>query len=134
MGEHGDSEFVAWSTANVSSTPINKIFTKKQMATIEKETARAAYEIIQRKHSTYYGIGIIMTQLVESVLRDSKRVVPVSTEPGSTYGIKGICVGVPCVIGRGGVEKVWKAPLSASELAKLKKSAELLKKTLKGVK
>ncbi|MBN2087082.1 L-lactate dehydrogenase [Candidatus Peregrinibacteria bacterium] len=134
MGEHGDSEFVAWSTANVSSTPINKVLMKKQMKDIEKKTRRAAYEIIQRKRATYYGIGIVLTELVEAVLMDKKKVVPISTIPGSVYGIKDMSLGVPCIIGRGGAERVWKVLLSKSELAKLKKSAQLLKKTLREAK
>jgi len=134
MGEHGDSEFVAWSTANVSSMPMAKLLTKKQMKEIEKSTRRAAYEIIQRKRATYYGIGIVIAELVEAVLKDTKKVVPVSTIPGSAYGIKDMSVGVPCVLGRGGAEKVWKVPLSKAELTKLKKSAALLKKTMKGAK
>ena len=133
MGEHGDSEFVPWSIANVSSMPMKKLLTAKQMNTIEKKTMRAAYEIIQRKRSTYYGIGSVITELVEAVLHDKKSIIPVSTEPGSAYGIKGICLGVPCVLGRRGVEKVWKAPLTKPELAKLKKSAKVLKGYLRRV-
>lgn len=134
MGEHGDSEFVAWSTANVSSMPMSKLLTKKQMKDIQTKTMRAAYEIIQRKRATYYGIGLVICELVEAVLKDSKKIVPVSTIPGSVYGITDMSVGVPCVIGRGGAEKVWKVPLNADEMKKLKKSAELLKKTMKGAK
>lgn len=134
MGEHGDSEFVAWSLVNVSSTPIKDLFSTKQMKEIEHQTRRAAYEIIQRKRATYYGIGVVITELVEAVLHDSKSVTPVSTIPGAAYGIKDMSVGVPAVLGRRGVEKVWKIPLTKSELAKLKKSATLLKKILKGVK
>ena len=119
----------------VEGKSINGIdFTKKKMSDIEKATRRAAYEIIQRKRATYYGIGIVISQLVETVLKDNKRIIPVSTEPGASYGIRGICVGVPSVLGRNGVEKVWKVPLSAGELKKLKKSADLLKKTLKNSK
>jgi len=134
LGEHGDSEFVAWSLMNVSCVPIKKIITTKQMNVIEKKTMRAAYEIIQRKRATYYGIGIVITEIVEAVLNDKKMILPVSTVPGVTYGIKDMSIGVPAIIGRSGVEKVWKLPLSKSELAKLKKSANLLKKILKGVK
>lgn len=134
MGEHGDSEFVAWSRVNVSSTPIKDLFSAKQMKQIEHETRRAAYEIIQRKRATYYGIGVVITELVESVLHDKKSVTPVSTVPGAAYGIKDMSVGVPAVLGRRGVEKVWKIPLTKVELGKLKKSANLLKKILKGVK
>ncbi len=134
MGEHGDSEFVAWSRCNVSSTPVKDLFTAKQMKEIEHQTRRAAYEIIQRKRATYYGIGVVICELVESVLNDKKFVTPVSTIPGTAYGIKDMSVGVPAVLGRRGVEKVWKVPLTKGELGKLKKSANLLKKILKGVK
>ena len=133
MGEHGDSEFVAWSRCNVSSTPIKDLLTGKQMKDIEYRTRRAAYEIIQRKRATYYGIGVVITELVEDVLHDKKAVTPVSTVPGSAYGISDMSVGVPAVIGRKGVEKVWKVPLTKGELGKLKKSAAMLKKILKGV-
>ncbi len=132
MGEHGDSEFVPWSIANVSGIPMDKLLTKKQMADIEKKTMRAAYEIIQRKRATYYGIGVVITELVENVLHDRKFVIPVSTEPIS-YGIKGICLGVPSVLGRRGVEKVWKLDLTKGEMGKLKKSANILKGYLKSV-
>ncbi|MBN1258436.1 L-lactate dehydrogenase [Candidatus Peregrinibacteria bacterium] len=132
MGEHGDSEFVAWSLTNVSGIPVAKLLTKKQMGNIAEKTKKAAYEIIQRKRATYYGIGVVATELCEAVLKDKKFITPVSTEPGAAYGITGMCVGVPAIIGRKGVEKVWPVPLSADEKKKLKKSADLLKKIMKG--
>ena len=134
MGEHGDSEFVAWSLCNVSGMPAKKLLTAKQMKGIEEKTRRAAYEIIQRKRATYYGIGVVISELVEAVLHDKKFVTPVSTIPGAAYGIKDMSVGVPAVIGRQGVEKVWKTPLIMAEMAKLRKSAKLLKGILKGIK
>lgn len=134
MGEHGDSEFVAWSLANVSTIPVKKLLTAKKMQEIEKKTMRAAYEIIQRKRATYYGIGVVVTEIVEAVLHDKKLILPVSTIPGSAYGIKDISIGVPAMIGRKGVEKVWPVNLSLDEKAKLKKSASMLKSILKGVK
>ncbi len=132
MGEHGDSEFVAWSTANVSSMPVSKLLTGKQMKEMQEKTKKAAYEIIQRKRSTYYGIGLVAAEIVDAVLHDKKIITPVSTEPGPAYGITGICLGVPAVIGRKGVEKVWPVQLSADEKRKLKTSADLLKKIMKG--
>ncbi|MFH0820718.1 MAG: L-lactate dehydrogenase [Candidatus Peregrinibacteria bacterium] len=133
LGEHGDSEFVAWSLTNVSSVPATKLLTAKQKKDLEYKTMRAAYEIIQLKKATYYGIGVVVAELVEAVLHDKKFIVPVSTEPGGAYGIKGICLGVPCVLGRGGVERVWPIPLDSAEKKKLKKSAHLLKKILRHV-
>ena len=134
LGEHGDSEFVAWSATNVSGVRATDLFTPKEMKEIATKTMRAAYEIIQRKQATYYGIGVVVVELVERVLRDQKFITPVSTEPGAAYGIHGISLGVPAVLGRRGVERVWKVPLTAAEMAKLKKSADLLKGYWKGVK
>lgn len=134
MGEHGDSEFVAWSLTNVSGIPVAKLLTKKQMGEIAEKTKTAAYEIIQRKRATYYGIGVVAAELCEAVLKDKKFITPVSTEPGAAYGIAGMCVGVPAVIGRKGVEKVWPVQLSTDEKKKLKKSADLLKKIMRGAK
>jgi L-lactate dehydrogenase len=134
MGEHGDSEFVAWSISNVASMPMKKLLTAAQMKEIEQKTMRAAYEIIQRKRATYYGIGVVITEIVEAVLHDKKMILPVSTVPGSVYGINNMSLGVPCVIGRKGVEQVWKVPLSPQELNKLKRSAALLRKTMEGAK
>jgi L-lactate dehydrogenase len=133
MGEHGDSEFVPWSLANASGVKVADVLTAKEMKEIETKTMRAAYEIIQRKQATYYGIGVVVLDLVERVLRDQKFITPVSTEPGVAYGIHGISLGVPAVLGRRGVEKVWKVPLTKSEQAKLEKSAKLLKGYLKGI-
>ena len=75
----------------------------------------------------------MITELVEAVLHDKKMVTPVSTVPGAAYGINDMSVGVPSVIGRQGVEKVWKIPLTMGEKAKLKKSATMLRNILKGV-
>lgn len=133
LGEHGDSEFAAWSMSTASGVPLAKLLTNAQMKTLEDKTRRAAYEIIQRKRATYYGIGVVITELVEAVLNDKKMIIPVSTEPGTRYGIKGICLGVPAVLGRCGIESVWKLPLNASESKKLKKSATLLKGYLKSI-
>lgn len=133
MGEHGDSEFVPWSISNVSSVPMKKLLTAKDMKEVETKTMRAAYEIIQRKRATYYGIGSVITELVEAVLHDRKSVIPVSTEPGSAYGIKGVCLGVPTILGRCGAEKVWKVDLTKPEMAKLKKSAAILKRYIKSI-
>lgn len=133
MGEHGDSEFVAWHSGTVSGVPMKKLFTAKQMKAIEYKTMRAAYEIIQRKRATYYGIGVVITEIVEAVLHDKKQIIPVSTEP-VPYGVRGISMGVPAVLGRCGVERVWKVELSANEKKKFMKSAKLLKSYLKAAK
>ena len=134
MGEHGDSEFVPWSLVNVASIPAQKLLTKKQTDAIEKQTREAAYEIIQRKRATYYGIGVVLTELVENVLHDKKSIVPVSTIPGKDYGMSDVSLGVPAVIGRCGVLNVWPVALNADEKKKLKYSAEVLRGILQKIK
>lgn len=134
MGEHGDSEFVPWSLVNVSTKFAKELLTSAQMRGIEKKTMRAAYEIIQRKRATYYGIGVVLTELAEAVLHDTKIIIPLSTEPGAAYGIHRISLGVPCVLGRRGIEKVWPLKLNATEQKKLQYSAKILKGYLKQIK
>ncbi len=131
MGEHGDSEFVPWSLVNISGVPAKELLTAAEMKGIEQKTMKAAYEIIQRKHSTYYGIGVVVTELCEAILHDKKFIMPVSAEPGTAYGIHDVFLGVPAVLGRRGVEKVWPLPLNAAEKAKLQKSANILRGYLK---
>ncbi len=130
LGEHGDTEFTAWSTVNVSTVPASELLSKKQMDAIEKSTREKAYEIIKRKKATYYGIGVVATEIVEAIMQDEQRILPISTEPGKDYGITGISLGVPAVIGRSGVEKVWKVDLTAEEEKKLQASADKLKDIL----
>jgi len=132
LGEHGDSAFIPWSTASIAGVPATTIFSEEEMCEAEKKTKGAGGEIIQLKHSTYYGIAAVMTRIVDIVLKDKKQVVPVSTDP-DVYGITGVSLGVPAIIGRRGVEKVWKLDLTDDEKVKLENSANVLKGVLGGI-
>lgn len=135
MGEHGDSEFVAWSTVNVGGMPINKIksVNKKILTNIETKVKKEAYEIINRKGATFYGIGLVVSDIIEAILLNQHRIMPITSRLTNYNGINDICVGVPTVIGRSGVEKIWPVQLNAEEKKKLKKSASTLKGYLKEV-
>jgi L-lactate dehydrogenase len=133
LGEHGDLSFVAWSSVNVGTKPIINLLNKKELELIEQHVKKAAYEIIQRKHATYYGIAMVVAELVEAVLQDKKLIMPVATEPIEHYKIKGICLSVPAVLGRRGLERIWPIELTKAEMEKLKHSADELKKVLKKV-
>lgn len=133
LGEHGDSGFIPWSTVNVAGVSADSLLKTEEMCELERQTMRSAYEIIKRKHATYFGIGVLLVQLAESVLHDRKTIIPVSTEPGEAYGITGISLGVPAIIGRGGVERIWPLTLRSDEVSKLHHSAEILTGFWKGL-
>lgn len=132
FGEHGDSEFVAWSSVTIGGVPIKKLphFTQKQAKKIEEAVRKEAYTIIERKGATYYGIGLSVANIVKAILYDQHLILPVSSRLNNWNGISGVCLGALAVIGRCGVEKHWPMQLSAAEKQKLKRSAKILKKYL----
>lgn len=125
VGEHGDSEFVAWSAANIAGVPLLEFqkLTTQEMVEIERKTKMEAYEIIRLKGATYYGIGMCVAAICKAMVYDQRRVIPVSC-----YVEKlGAVLGMPAVVGERGVERVVELILNAEEAAKLQKSAEKLK-------
>ena len=135
LGEHGDSEFVAWSTVTVGGTPLNKtkLLDKKQYTKIAERVKKEAYEIINRKGATFYGIAIVISEIIEAILYDQHKIMPISARLNNWQGIDNVCLGVPTVIGRSGVIKHWPINLNATEKNKLQKSASTLKNYLKSI-
>ena len=138
VGEHGDSEIAVWSTANVAGVPINKFcelrghFNHVQaMKQIADDVKNAAYEIIERKKATYYGIAMAIKRICEAIVRDEKSVLPVSNMMHGAYGIEDITLSMPAVVGKNGVEVQMPISLSMEEATALKKSADILKETAK---
>lgn len=134
VGEHGDSEIAVWSTANVAGVPINKFcelrghFNHVQaMKQIADDVKNAAYEIIERKKATYYGIAMAIKRICEAIVRDEKSVLPVSNMMHGAYGIEDITLSMPAVVGKNGVEVQMPISLSMEEATALKKSADILK-------
>ncbi|MFA6693411.1 MAG: L-lactate dehydrogenase, partial [Bacillota bacterium] len=133
IGEHGDSELPVWSTATVGGVPINKFCHKHPpdicQATLDQifdEVKNAAYEIIARKGATYYAIGWGLKRLVQAIIMDQKSVLTVSTLLDDYHGISDVCLGIPAVVGRAGVDRIVELELSEDELVKLSDSARLL--------
>lgn len=129
LGEHGDSEFVAWSTVTVGGVPVDKLkqITAKDKREIEKKVKKEAYEIINRKGATFYGIALVLSDIIEAILYNQHKIMPISSLLLECQGVKNVCLGMPAVLGRNGVEKIWPLALNASEKKKLQKSAEVLK-------
>lgn len=132
LGEHGDSEFAAWSTVSAGGANIRGWagYDPAAMAKLFEEVRTAAYEIIRRKRATYYAIGAAVGVLAEAVLRDQRSVLPVSVPAAGRYGITGVCLSLPCVLGRGGVVQVLEPPLEPEEVAALRRSASVLSAAL----
>lgn len=125
LGEHGDSEFVAWSTVDDAEK-----ISQKERDDLEEQVRTAAYKIIEGKGATYFGIGSATVEILSSILFDSERVFPVSVPLNGEYGIKGISLGVPAKIGAGGIESVIEKELLLEEQEKLRQSAQKLKTIL----
>ena len=93
----------------------------------------SAYEIIDKKGATYYGIAMSVRRICESIVRDERSILPVSSLITGHYGLTDICMGVPSILGREGVERVLDIPLNAEENARLLKSAASLREVLKSI-
>ncbi len=134
IGEHGDSAFVPWSIATAAGgRKIQDILSEEERNEIEQGVRKAAYEIISKKGSTYYGIGIVVAEILESILFNKKKVITVSTIPGAGYGITDICLGIPSIISANGIESVWQLSLEESEIEKLQNSAGLLSEAYRSI-
>ena len=125
LGEHGDSEFVAWSGVRIGGKIPD--FSEKEKVEIAEKTRREAYEIIAKKGATFFGIGATTAEIFAAIIADGKKVLPVSAVLRGEFGISEIALGVPAVIGKSGVEKIWEIELSPDEKEKLKNSAEKMR-------
>lgn len=132
LGEHGDSSFPTISHADIGGQPLTtmKNFSSKKIQEAFLKTKSAAGMIIAAKGSTYYAIGVVINQLVEAVLRDTKRVYPVSVPLTGQYGYDDVSISVPCVIGKNGVEKILEVPLSEEEKKLMDRSVKILKEII----
>lgn len=133
MGEHGDSEFAAYDEATIGSKPLKTIakehgISDDDLAKIEDDTRNKAYEIINRKGATFYGVATCLMRITKAVLRDENAVLPVGAPLNGEYGLNDIFIGTPAIINAKGIEKVIEVPLSDKEKDLMAKSAATLKK------
>ncbi len=140
IGEHGDSEIAAWSSTNVSGIPLNDFCEMRghfnheaSMEEIANRVKNSAYEIIAKKHATYYGIAMSVKRICECIMRDEKSILPISTIMHGEYGIENIALSMPAIVGANGVETHVPISLNEEEAQKLKESADALKKVIDGL-
>ena len=133
IGEHGDSEIAAWSSADVAGVPLREFAREGQLidpSAVLQRVRQAAPDIIRSKGFTSFAIASCVTRICEAILRDEHTVLPVSTLLNGQYGISGVYLSLPCVVGRKGVERVIEIPLDAAERAGLHTSASVLQRAL----
>ena len=134
LGEHGDSEFAAWSLVHVGGLPMDDYcsvcrkcdFIHRRPQILE-QVRRSAYHIIGYKGSTSFGVAMAMTQIVRAILRNERRVMTVSAPLEGEYGLSDVTLGIPCVVGAGGIEEIIEARLTPEEMQELARSAQILK-------
>ena len=140
IGEHGDSEIAAFSSANVSGVPLNDVCEMRgyfhheaAMREIAQTVKNSAYEIIEKKKATYYGISMAVRRICEAIVRDEKSILPVSVMLDGIYGLKDIVLSMPTIIGAGGAEGQMPITLNQAEQDQLKQSADVLRDVIKNI-
>ncbi len=136
MGEHGDTEFVPWSQALISTQPVLEIcehsagrFHTEELETISEEVRGAAQIIIAAKKATYYGIGMSLIRITRAIFGDENSVLTVSSMLRGEYGQSGVFAGAPCTVNRNGVQRVLSLSLTDAELSRMARSCEVLRES-----
>ena len=129
IGEHGDSEFIPWSNANIALTSIKNFLKEEERKQLEEDVRNAAYRIIEKKGATAYGIGVCLTRITNSILEDKKTILTVSS-----YDEKNkVCVSTPAIVDKDGVRNKIHIPLTDGEAKKLQHSIDVIKKALHSI-
>ena len=139
MGEHGDSEFVPWSQAMMTTKPIFDLCGEtegchfQELLELEEEVRMAAYKIIEAKKATYYGIAMAMARITKAIFGNEYSVLTVSAHLQGEYGENGIYIGIPCVVNRMGIQRIVELPLGSEEKQRLHSSCETLENTYREI-
>ncbi|MGN0460700.1 MAG: L-lactate dehydrogenase [Ruminococcus sp.] len=141
MGEHGDTEFVPWSQALLSTKPVNDVlldnpqhYNMSDLIKIEEEVRNSAYRIIDAKGATYYGIGMAIVQICRAILENENSVLTVSCKLNGSYGRQETFLGNPAIINKDGVKSLIELSLTGKEINKLNDSCDLLDEYFAGIK
>jgi L-lactate dehydrogenase len=140
IGEHGDSEVPVWSSANIAGVKIKEYcpicgmkYDEPYLNKIFQEVKNAAYKIIDLKGATYYAIGLGLTRIVESVIRDENAVLTVSSLLHDYYRVSDLCLSVPSIVNKEGISQTLKVPLEDAEVKMFQKSASVMETVIKSL-
>ncbi|MGR3742272.1 L-lactate dehydrogenase [Companilactobacillus sp. DQM5] len=137
LGEHGDSEFAAWSHLTIGGITIREwmaanpgSFTEEKLQAIQERTVNAAYEIINGKGATFYGVGTALARICKALLNDENTVLPLSVLMEGQYGLNDVYVGTPAIVNKDGLRQIIEVPLDDKEKAAMDASASALNKVI----
>lgn len=140
VGEHGDSELALWSSADIGGMNINKFCElrgefnhEESMNKILSKVKNSAYEIIESKGATYYGIAMAVKRICTSIVKNEHSILPVSSYIDGEYGLKDICLSLPSIVGLQGIDKILEIPLNDVEKENLISSYKELKNIIKNL-
>src|SRR2546423_1159147 len=135
LGGHGDTMVPLVSYTTVSGIPVGQLLDQATLDKIVERTRNGGAEIVAflKTGSAYYAPSAAVTQMVEAIAHDKKRILPCAAWVQGEYGVSGIYLGVPCKLGRRGLEQILEVKLSAAEQAALKKSADAVKETMAAI-
>lgn len=134
LGEHGDSEFAAYSSADIGGEPLFKVISREgikldELFEIENSVRNKAYQIINRKGATFYGVATAIMTITKAILRDESKLITVGCYLNGEYGYDDVYIGTPAIIGAGGVEELIEIPLNVLEKSAMRQSVATLKQT-----
>lgn len=142
LGEHGDSEFPAWSMLSIAGMNMreycqscdgcDEYLDVHMSEAFEEHVRRAAYKVIEQKGATFYAVALAVKRIVQAILGDEHSILTVSSLVRGEYGVDDVCLSLPCVIGASGVEKLLRVTLDEGETRLLQRSAEVIRATLAG--
>lgn len=132
MGEHGDSSFVPWTNCYVGCKNLLELLDERQkdlsdLHEIYRQVQQAAYEIIERKKATYYGIGLSLNRLIQAIIKDEHAILTVSAYQTGEYGQEDLYIGVPAIVSANGIKEIIKLPLNEVDQGKFNHSCDTLK-------
>jgi len=138
LGEHGDSEFAAWSMTNVAGMVIDNYCPvckkcsdwKSERTIIEQQVRESAYHIINAKGATHFAVGLAMVRITAAILRKQNSVMTVSVFLNGEFGLRDVCLSVPSIVTNTGVTRVIAGPLSDQEMKSLRHSAGIIKEAI----
>jgi len=138
LGEHGDSEFAAWSMTNIAGLSFDEYCPicancsdcQEQRLSIEQQVRNSAYQIINFKGSTHYAVGMALVKITGAILRKQNSVMTVSVLLNGEFGIHDVCLSVQSIVSQSGIVRIIESPLPAGELASLIRSADILREAI----
>ena len=129
IGEHGDSEFIPWSNVNIAYQKISDLLSNEELVSIENDVRNSAYEIIEKKGATAYGIGMCLVKITNAILENKNSILPVSSWDEENE----ICISTPAIVGKEGVKKKIFVPLDEIETEKIVSSIRTIKDAIQSI-